>query len=77
MTPGRVDLPIGGGEWTEYRALVIAELTRINQTLEAIRSDLNLAKTDIALLQLKASAWGAIAGAVVALGIILMRYVQN
>ena len=63
------------GEWTEYRALVIAELTRINQTLEGIRQDLNLAKTDIALLQLKASVWGAISGAVVALGIIMMRYI--
>lgn len=76
MSPGRTDLP-HIGEWTEYRALVIAELTRINLTLEAIRSDLNMAKTDIALLQLKSSVWGAIAGAVVALGIILMRYVQN
>jgi hypothetical protein len=74
MAPGRADLPMGG-EWTEYRALVIAELTRINQTLEGIRQDLNLAKTDIALLQLKASVWGAISGAVVALGIIMMRYI--
>lgn len=75
MPPGRGDFP-DAGEWHEYRRLVIAELTRINMTLEAIRIELNSAKTDIALLQLKSGAWGAIAGAVVALGIVLMRYVS-
>jgi len=61
--------------WVEYRRLVIAELERINNTLDRINGELSRVKTDIALLQLKASAWGAIAGAVVAVGIILMRYI--
>lgn len=73
MSPGRADLP-SGGEWNEYRNLVIVELTRINSTLDGIRSDLNSAKTDIALLQLKASGWGALSGAVVAVGIMMLRY---
>lgn len=61
--------------WTEYRRLVIMELERVNKSLDRINGELSGMKTDIALLQLKASAWGAISGAVVAIGIILMRFV--
>ena len=62
--------------WYEYRRLVISELERINTSLEKLNTELGRMKTDIALLQLKASVWGAVSGAVVAIGIILTRFIQ-
>jgi hypothetical protein len=62
--------------WAEYRRLVLAELDRVNKSLDRLNGELSRMKTDIALLQLKASAWGAMSGAVVAIGIILMRFLQ-
>jgi len=63
--------------WTEYRRLVISELERINVSLDKLNAELSSMKTDIALLQLKASVWGAVSGAVVAVGIILMRFIST
>jgi hypothetical protein len=76
MTPStRDDLASLSDDWREYRKLVLAELKRLNESLDSINRELATAKTDIALLQLKASAWGAVSGAVVATGIILMRFI--
>jgi len=59
-----------GGDWGEYRRLVLAELQRIAtdmenlaQKIEKFRTDeIAQIKTDIALLKLQAGLWGAAAG---------------
>jgi hypothetical protein len=60
--------PHHSNDWPGYRRLIVAELERINEALERLNTGLSAAKIDIALLQLKASAWGAASGAVVAIG---------
>lgn len=70
--------------WGQYRRLILAELERINQAvsrvdqkLEQFRSeDLSQIKTDIALLQLKASLWGGMAGVLVTMAAVLLRMVR-
>lgn len=67
--------------WGEYRRLVLQELERINSGLDAAnesinklrREDIAQIKTDIAILQLKAGAWGGLAGVIVTVGAILLR----
>ncbi len=65
----------GDGAWPEYRRLVIAELERLATDNRHLHRDVSEAKTAIALLQLKSGAWGAIAGAVVAVGTVLLRFI--
>ena len=67
----------GGSPWSQYRVMVIKELERINSALEKIGTDLAELRTEVALLKLKASVWGvlagAVSGAVITLGAILLR----
>lgn len=63
----------GDTPWSQYRRLVISELERLNITLEKIQLELAHVKVAVALLQLKASIWGATAGGVVVIGAILLK----
>lgn len=79
MTPPEVD------GWDVNRKMILAELTRMGDELQAVREafdmfrwrDLGELRTDIALLKFKASLWGgalgAIGGILVSVAAILLR----
>jgi hypothetical protein len=77
-----IEQPPNDNGWLEYRRLILAEIERINrgiqdigEKLERLRSeDLNEVKIDIAMLQVKSGAWGALAGLCVALGGAVLKY---
>ena len=70
--------------WLEYRRLILAELTRLNAAIEELNSrvaqsnrlsaeDLSRLRVDIAMLQVKAGAWGLIGGL---LPVAIMLFIQ-
>lgn len=65
MTDDAPDLPRSNG-WPEYSRLVLKTLDRLNERDEATRRDLAALGTEVAMLKVKAAAWGAVAGMVVA-----------
>lgn len=85
--PGRDELGKSFGHnedgWREYRRLILAELERINisindinKKIEQFRSDeIAQIKVAIAMLQVKSGVWGAAAGLIVAVGAALLKYV--
>lgn len=58
----------GGNGWGEWRRHVLIEMEQHRKALEKIHADFSDVKTEIALLKLKSSLWGAVgAGLVVIL----------
>lgn len=71
--------------WGEYRRLILAELERINGSVEDVKrkievfrqDDISQIKTDIALLKLQAAFWGAAASiAVTSIIAVLTKWVK-
>ena len=62
-------------DWDEQRALVLAELKRLNQGIEDLKSkldglrnsELSELKAEIAVLKFKSGVWGFVAGAIPAM----------
>lgn len=70
------------GDWAEYSRLVLNELERHEEALEKltqqlvdlaadVNSKFGKTQTEIALLKLRSGLWGAAAGAIPAVGIVL------
>jgi hypothetical protein len=55
------------GDWKEWSRHVLAELQRLNEKLEQTRQEVHDIRVQVALLQVKAGVWGAVAGAVIVL----------
>jgi hypothetical protein len=53
-----------GGGWDEYRRLILAALERLEAAIKELDAKMDLAHTDITMLKVKASLWGAGAGAI-------------
>jgi hypothetical protein len=74
-----------GGDWGTYRRLILAEIQRVSRDIEAINqkldrfreSDLQEIKVDIAMLKVKASAWGGLAGLIAALVMLLGGWIAK
>ena len=49
-------------DWSQYQELVLAELHRHGENIDATRKDIAEMKTGIALLKFKASLWGGVGG---------------
>lgn len=60
MTPARRDDEAGG--WDEYRRLVLAALERLEADIKAIDAKVDIVKTAVTALQVKAGLIGAAAG---------------
>lgn len=58
-------------DWKEWRRHILLELERQGKSIEDIKVDLSKIKTDLAMLKVKAGSWGAIAGGVLSIGVIL------
>lgn len=63
------------GDWVEYQRLVLAELERHSLSLTDIAKDVSNVKTEIALLKLKSGLWGAVAGMIPVLVVILVKFI--
>jgi hypothetical protein len=70
-----------GNGWKEYRRLVVAELERLSKLITTVDDkisklrgeDIADIKVDIAMLQVKAGIWGAVAGLAVAISAVVLR----
>lgn len=63
--------------WAEYRKLVLKDLDRHEELLTEILRAVSRARTDIALLQLRAGIWGFAAGALPVILLLLMNYMKG
>ena len=72
--------------WLEYRQLVLKELERLNLSITDLgnrldrnyheyQAELSKIKIDIAMLQVKSGLWGAVAGILVTLSAVFLRYI--
>lgn len=59
--------------FSEYRRLILDKLDSTGRDLDTIKSDLATIKVEIAMLKVKSSIWGAVAGALITLGAVLLR----
>lgn len=71
--------------WSEWEQLVLHELERHETRLNEIRSmldnvrqqDLPQLRTEIALLKLRAGIWGAVAGMIIPVGLLLTSWISK
>ena len=54
-----------GNGWNEYQRLVLAELTRLDSSVQAIRKDMSEMRVAVEVLRTRAVTWGALGGIVV------------
>ena len=50
--------------WPEYQRLVLAELTRLDETVQQVKRDVEHIRISVAVLRTKAISWGAAGGLV-------------
>jgi len=73
--------------WVEYRQLILSELHRlqsniidlgnkIDRNYNDYQAEMSKIKIDVAMLQVKSGVWGAVAGLLVALAAVFLRYVS-
>lgn len=63
--------------WTKDQKLVMHELKRLNTTSDKMDSKIDVMSNKIAKLEVKASVWGAVAGAVTAGVSMMIFYLKN
>lgn len=63
--------------WNAYRLLVMDTMTKSANQLETINKRLARIEADIAGLQVKSGIWGAIAGVIATLAILLVAFASN
>jgi len=59
--------------WDEYQKLVMSDLKRLDKGINAINEKLDLLSRDVGMLKVKASMWGAAAGAIPVIGMLLFN----
>jgi len=74
--------------WTEYRQLILSELERlqgniidlgnkIDRNYHDYQTEISKIKIDVAMLQVKSGVWGAVAGLLVTLAAVFLRFIGN
>ena len=61
-----------GNGWNEYQRLVLAELTRLDSSVQAIRKDISEMRVAVEVLRTRAVTWGALGGIVVWISTLLV-----
>ncbi len=61
--------PNGWNEWAKY---VLKELERLNEGQKETNDQMQLLRTDVAMLKVKAGIWGAVAGSIPAIGTLII-----
>jgi hypothetical protein len=70
--------------WIEYRELVLKELERLNESINILNikidkihtRDISDMKIRIAMLEVRAGVWGAIAGCITGIGFIIVTKIH-
>lgn len=65
--------PTGDNKWSEWANYVLLELKRLG----CLTDKISLIEKDIAILQLKAGVWGALSGAIITLGSMLLFFLSR
>lgn len=65
------------GDWSEYRRLVVNGLAKIEHRLDQQDERLGRIESDLAQLRVKSGVWGAVAGILATLGVVLAGYVSH
>ena len=61
-------------DWMEYRQYIVRKLEEQSAELTEIRDQVTLMRIDLAMLKVRAGAWGALAGAIPAAIALLAIY---
>ena len=64
-------------EWSEYQLMVLGKLDDLKKVQEKAEDRLRVIETEIALLRLKSSFWGAIAGLGAYAVTMVVQYIQK
>ena len=62
-----------GGDWNIWSKYVILELKRLNECNEHLSEKIAEMREDIIILQVKSGIWGAVAGAVTVITVLLFK----
>ena len=61
-------------DWQKYQMMVLSELTDLKGAVEALRQEVHMGQIKIAVLEVKAGAWGLVGGALVVVGQMVLSY---
>jgi len=67
--------PRNSDTWNEWRNHVLVEIERLHTAQNEMKEDLSDIKQEIATLKVKAGVWGAVAGAIPAIVIFMMKFI--
>jgi len=63
------------GNWEEWSRHVLAELERLNAQVDEARKDIQSMRVDLAMLNVKAGAWGVLGGFIpIAIAIAMAKF---
>jgi hypothetical protein len=65
-----------GNDWNEWRKLVLHELETHSSDLKEIRENVSKVKTEIAMLKVKSGLWGAVAGMIPVIILLLINHLK-
>mgnify|MGYP001561548064 FL=1 len=63
--------------WREYQRLVLAELARLDESIQAINARVQEIQVDLGQLKVKSGIWGAIAGFIAVTTALLMGLITK
>lgn len=64
-------------DWGQWANHVLAELKRLNDSIEELRKDLTSVTIEVVQLKVKSSLWGAMAGAVTVIAILGIEFLKE
>ena len=63
--------------WSEYQRLVLAELKRLDATMQAIRSEVAELRASVVEVKARAVTWGALGGAIIWVSTVVAQWVTR
>lgn len=63
--------------WSEWRHHVLIELERLNKGQSEMKIEISKIQTNVTVLKLKAGVWGAIAGMIPVLIMLLINFINK
>jgi len=72
-----MDIPKNGAkyDWIEYRALVLDKLDNLDERADGLLDEQIKIRLDIRELKVRAAIWGGVAGGLIGLAGIVLRYI--